>query len=259
MKQQNKHLDLHPNNRSSLIIEKQLGITGDYQYKAIRSKNYLQANWHNNKMFVMKQLLDTYKPETMLDLGTGSGNFELLFAHQLKKIVGVDYNDEALIFLESELTKNQIQNVQLVNQNILEIDKLERLGAFDMIILIDVIEHLDSKTSNKLVLSLKKLLNPHGKVVIITPNYGGIWPAIEKTVDRFTNIPHLEDIQHINKMNPSALQANFQAHNFKTINISTFNTLSFLFPGKFLSSFVCDLELKLSLPFGSLIMGVFEV
>ena len=38
MKQQNKHLDLHPNNRSSLIIEKQLGITGDYSIKLSAAK-----------------------------------------------------------------------------------------------------------------------------------------------------------------------------------------------------------------------------
>lgn len=128
-----------------------------------------------------------------------------------------------------------------------------------MIILIDVIEHLDAKASGKLILHLKKLLNPHGKVVIITPNYGGIWPIIEKIIDRFTSIPHLEDIQHINKMNPFLLQKSFQAHEFKALRISTFNTLSFLFPGKFLSSIVCNIELKLALPFGSLIMGVFEV
>lgn len=84
MKQQNKQSHLHQ--KKSQIIEKQLGITGDYQYKAIRSKNYLQANWHNNKMLAMKQQLDIHKPETGLDLGTGSGNFELLFAIDLKKL-----------------------------------------------------------------------------------------------------------------------------------------------------------------------------
>ncbi|KKQ53087.1 MAG: hypothetical protein UT19_C0017G0003 [Candidatus Woesebacteria bacterium GW2011_GWB1_39_10b] len=81
-----------------IIIEKQLGIPGDYQYKALRSKNYLQSNWHRNKWLVIGNLLNQYKPEKVLDLGTGSGNFELIFSGMVKKIVGIDYNDEALNF-----------------------------------------------------------------------------------------------------------------------------------------------------------------
>src|SRR5258706_1139906 len=96
---------------SSPIIEKQLGITGDYQFKAIRSRNYFQSNWHNNKLAVLQNLITKYQPQTVLDLGTGSGNFELTFANQLQKIVGVDYNDEALKFLEQELKKREIKNV----------------------------------------------------------------------------------------------------------------------------------------------------
>jgi len=39
----------------------------------------------------------------VLDLGTGSGNFELAYAKKLKKIVGVDYNDKLLAFLKNKL------------------------------------------------------------------------------------------------------------------------------------------------------------
>ena len=243
-----------------IIIEKKLGITGDYQYKALQSRNFLQANWHHNKLTVMRQLLDLYKPKTVLDLGTGSGNFELLFAKRIEKIVGVDYNQEALVFLECELKKRKIKNVKLINQNIVDLEKEKELGKFDMIFIIDVLEHLKGIPVDNLITNFKKWLNIGGKIVVVTPNYGGFWPFIERfIIDKFTSLPHLEDIQHVTKFNSKKLIYIFKKHGYQLCKINTFNTFSFLFPTKFLSTLVLNLELKLVLPFGNLILSVFEL
>ena len=87
----------------SQIIEKELGITGDYQYQALRKGNFLQSNWHANKLEIVKYLLKKYQPKSVLDLGAGSGNLELKFAHLVKKITAIDYNDEAVSFLKNKL------------------------------------------------------------------------------------------------------------------------------------------------------------
>ena len=58
----------------------------------------------------------------ILNLGTGFGNFELLFHDKFKKIVGTDYNDEALDFLISKLKEREIKNVEL---KIADFTKLE--------------------------------------------------------------------------------------------------------------------------------------
>ena len=245
--------------KSKVIIEKKLGISGDYQFKALRSRNFLQSNWHSNKLHALGKLIDLYKPKTVLDLGAGSGNFEFAFAKKLKKITAVDYNEEAIGFLMTELKRRAIKNVELVNQDILNLSKLKKLGRFDMIVLVDAIEHLQAKAALELIKSFKGMLNEGGKVVVITPNYRSFWPLIEKSIDIFTSIPHLENMQHITKYHPGKLKDIFRNNNFDTIKSATFNGISFLFPGKKLSTFICGLELGLGLPFGNLMEYVFEL
>src|SRR5260221_1636863 len=240
--------------QSNLITEKKLGITGDYQFRALKAKKYLQANWHQNKLTIIGKLLDLYGTKTLLDLGTGSGNLELTFSSKLNKIVGVDYNDEALKFLKSQLTKRKIKNVKLVQADILNPSKLSKLGKFDMVIMVDVIEHLEAKKGTELIKSFKKLLNKNGKVVIITPNYSSLWPLIESFMDRFTpGIPHLDGVQHVTKFNEENLRKIFKKNGgYKMVKSSTFNSFAYLIPGKKISECLTKLELDLALPFGNL-------
>ena len=82
------------------IVEKRLGISPDYQYKAMRKSFWLKRNWHKNKFDVIKEVCGFKRKMDVLDLGTGSGNFELLYSRSVKHIYGIDYNDEALLFLK---------------------------------------------------------------------------------------------------------------------------------------------------------------
>ena len=239
------------------ITEKTLGIKGDYQYRAIRSNNFFQANWHRNKWLVVDKFLDTYRPKSVLDLGTGSGNFELNFSTKVNTIVGIDYNDEALAFLSSELTRKKITNVKLINQDIAKLSTLS-IGKFDLILIVDVLEHIPMPSVKNLISRLANNLNPKGKIVIITPNYKGLWPLVERLVDRFTNLPNLEDIQHVTKFDLTFLENVFNHHSLKTVQRGTFNTFSYLTPIKWLSSCLCNLEMHLPLPWGNLIYAVFE-
>lgn len=241
------------------IMEKKLGITGDYQYNALRGRNYLQANWHNNKLSVIDYLIKKYSPQNVLDLGTGSGNFELEFAKKLKNITGIDYNEEASEFLEKELKRREIKNVKVVTKDFAQSPDLSKFGKFDMIILIDVLEHIEINSVKNLVNNFKKSLNKKGKVVIVTPNYSGLWPILEKSIDRFTNIPHLENMQHITKFNESILDKVFRDNGFKKIYGTTFNTFSYFLPSKQLSKYFVKWELSSHLSFGNLLLGVFGI
>lgn len=242
---------------SHQIVEKKLGIPGDYQYRAIRSRNFLQSNWHRNKWLVVEKLLDFYQPRSVLDLGTGSGNFELNFSSRLKNIVGIDYNDDALAFLSSELKKKQITNVKLVNQDITNLTKTH-LGKFNLVLMVDVLEHIATNSISKLVANIRNSLVLRGKLIVITPNYAGLWPMVEKLVDRFTSLPDLEGVQHVINFDKKLLNHVFCQNSFKPVRSGTFNTFSYLIPSKYFSSRLCELEMKVSLLWGNLIYAVFE-
>lgn len=240
------------------IVEKRLGIPGDYQWKAIRSSNFLQANWHNNKLVVLEKVINDTRASAVLDLGCGSGNFELTFAKTLKQITALDYNDEAISFLRGKLKAKRIKNVKLVVSDLKTLPPSTKVGKFDLIIMIDVIEHLKMKDAENLVSNFKKYLNKDGHVCIVTPNYQSPWVLIEKIMDKFSRFPHLENEQHLAKFTKENLGKIFKKAKYIPTYFGTFNLLANLFVSKSLSALVTKLELSSGNGFGNLIVYVFQ-
>lgn len=240
-----------------MIIEKKLGIDPGYQYWAIRRGWWPKANWHRNKLMVLKWTGLFKKASRILDLGTGSGNLELEFADRVKEIVGVDYNDQALDFLQARLVEQKIDNVKLRQADIRTIVRQKGLGKFDVAVMVDVIEHVSKPDGKKLVGNLIKHLKPGGSACIITPNYKPSWMMLETLLDKVSAVPKLAGEQHLAKYDPASLRAMFEAAGFETGKLTTFNTVSWLVPGQSLSAAVCKAELATGFGWGNLVVGVF--
>lgn len=98
----------------------------------------------------------------ILELGCGSG--ELINAitgkfSDLNKIVAVDFFNRP-----EKLDKK----VEFIKQ---DIENLDISGSFDLVILNQVLEHI--KNPLGLLNSVKRNLNPHGRVLIVVPNRYG--------------------------------------------------------------------------------------
>lgn len=240
------------------IIEKKLGISGDYQYKALRSSNIFQSNWHKNKLTVLAKFLKFEKTMKILNLGTGSGNFEIFAHKKVKLIVGIDYNNLALEFIDEYLQEKKIKNVELIQSDIRKVDLL-KLPKFDCIVLIDVIEHLEMSDVKKLVFNLKKLLKPKGKIYVITPNYYSPWSFMEFLFDHALTflLPKFGQCQHLSKFNPNNLKKVFEQEGFSTVHLKSFNLFSWLVPQK-IAPKVLHAELNSTLYVGNLLFGVFD-
>jgi len=140
------------NKNKNDIIEKKLGIPADYQYNALQSKNYIHSNWYKTKLDAIEKLLNVKKTNRILDIGPGSGNFEFMFAKKVKEIVAIDYNDEAVDFLKRKIKEKKIKNVKVQVGDVRKLGKVQR--KFDIIIMVDVIEHLNDN-NNIIILSFK--------------------------------------------------------------------------------------------------------
>lgn len=245
----------HP---KDVIIEKQLGIPADYQYQAIRSKNFLQANWHKNKLTVMDTLLSFTSKSTILDLGTGSGNFEFFFSDKVKKIVGVDYNDEPLKFIREKLKQSTRHNVHLIQTDIRDLKKVKLHSPFDYIVAVDVIEHIPESDALNVVKNIYSLLRKNGKVCIITPNYHSAWIILEKLLDKTSLVPKFQGHQHLAKYYEKNLTAIFKKAGFRIITFRTFNTISFITPISWISQLLCKAEISHTWRYGNMIAAVFE-
>lgn len=241
-----------------MIIEKKLGIPADYQYKAIRKKNFLFSNWHINKWSVLKDLVKFNRSTSVLDLGTGSGNFELIYSKEVKNILGIDYNNEALSFLKRQLMKNEIRNVKLICSDIRKLQKIKTKQKYNIAILVDVIEHININQASGVMKSLKRLLKPRGTICIITPNYRSLWLVIEYFLDKFTLVPKQAGAQHLAKYYPKNLNKLLNENGFRTIRIRTFNLFSFLIPFKSVAKYLSLLEVRIPIPIGNMLIGTFS-
>lgn len=240
-----------------IIVEKKLGISPDYQYKALRRGWWPKANWHRNKLTALDWTGLFTKNQRVLDLGTGSGNFELEFAKKVSEIVGVDYNIEALEFLRQKLKDGRIENVKLILQDIRNLNKLKKMGRFDAVIMVDVIEHVSKLDGEKVAKQIFDLLTPGGSVVIVTPNYMPLWIALEMLLDKISAVPKLAGEQHLAKYTPQSLRLMFENAGFKTSKLTTLNTFAWLIPDAELCKKVSEWELAQNLGWGNLVMGVF--
>lgn len=226
------------------IIEKRLGIPADYQFRAIRSTNWLQKNWHKNKYVMLENVIAPSVNQCVLDLGTGSGNFELLFSHHFGKITGVDYNDEALTFLKSQLDSRGVKNVSLVQSDIRNLPVEVTRLKYDMVVIVDTIEHIGLDDAEKLICQINKILKIGGKLIVITPNYRSSWQLLERILDKISVLPKFEGAQHLAKFYPENLREYLSRAGYKRLQISTFNLFSYIFPTEIFSRWLLRFELR---------------
>lgn len=230
---------------TTTIIEKKLGIPGNYQYNALTKGLWPQRYWHQNKFDVLRKIIPADITKVVLDLGTGSGNFELLFAGDFKKIVGLDYNDEALGFLKKTLSVREINNVELVLADIRKIPVKIKKSKFDFIVIVDTIEHIRTSEVIKLVRLVRTLLKNNGEFIVITPNYNSLWVLIENILDKLTIVPKFAGKQHLSKFDNDSLTTILKNSGFSAISSISFNLFSFLSPILWLNRVFLKLEINL--------------
>jgi len=104
----------------------------------------------------------------ILDAGCGDGSVALRFAIAGADVVGVDIDCEFIEIAQLHAKEEYPQ----ISANFICADLCDRsvlkAADFDLIICIDVIEHVSSGT--EYLENLKKLLRPNGKIWLFTPN-----------------------------------------------------------------------------------------
>lgn len=243
-----------------MIIEDALNIPADYQYKAYNSKNIIQRNWHRNKFEAVRWylgFLNNNEKKKVLDIGTGSGNFELYFNQEFEKIYGFDYNQKALDFLKGKLQQDEIDNVEIKQFDLNNVDASE-IPNVDLTLMADVIEHISEESAIKFLKALKEKISDFGKIIILTPNYSSAWLFIEKILDKLTIVPKFDGAQHIARYDVNTLSKLLEKCGYEEVYGTSINTLSYLFPWEKLSRFLNFIELRLPFKHGNLVFSVFE-
>ncbi len=158
-----------------------------------RKKDYIDYN--------LKSIFESigYKSIKVLEIGPGLGEFESFLND--KKVLDVDIvdNDKSVIDFVSK--KYKIRNKFLINK-VSNLDK--KLLNYDLIFLMQVLEHLQNSEYEVILKTLYKHLKPKGHIVIVVPNGNNPLGLVERYADlQHTNCftqQSLKDLVNLSKI-----------------------------------------------------------
>jgi ubiquinone/menaquinone biosynthesis C-methylase UbiE len=123
-------------------------------------------------------LKDDIKVDSFCELGCGSSSLLAQISQSAKKVVGIDYSDQALAISQKLFDKKNIKNVEFVMDNCLDL-KIEE--KFDTVWSQGLIEHFDDPA--KIIKEHLKITKQGGTTAISVPckySYMHLWYVLTR-------------------------------------------------------------------------------
>ncbi|MDP3352297.1 MAG: class I SAM-dependent methyltransferase [Flavobacteriaceae bacterium] len=147
---------------------------------------YVKKNAIANKVSLINSLNTSSK--TVLDIGTGTGDFLLACNNNGWSVTGIEPNCNARILAQEkflQFSDNESPNIFYDSLKILQESHLGNPVKFDVITMWHVLEHVPDVENY--IKQLKSLLKPKGTIIVAVPNfksydafyYGKFWAAFD--------------------------------------------------------------------------------
>ena len=156
--------DQHWGSVKEYIGEPKAALGPQFAYQLLHTPRHLVFVFSRYK-FAAK-LLSSKKEARVLELGCGEGIGALLLAEEGHRVVGVDFDEDAISYAKKEIEKHEHLRVSYFSGDILQMD----LGLFDAAVSLDVIEHIPRDEEEEFVQSIVDHLQDDGFCLIGTPN-----------------------------------------------------------------------------------------
>ena len=185
-----------------------MAIAGDYQARAIREGFVVQRFWHHRKIEIADRFFPpppgTEAPaprSRAIDVGCGSGVIAEHLADTAARVDAVDANPAAIEYARAHTTHpNVCYHLACAEELAFE------EGTFDFACCMEVIEHLHEPQIAALLRRIGRVLKPGGRLLVTTPNYQSLWPAVEYAMDALRLAPRMRGDQHVSPLTPGRLR-----------------------------------------------------
>jgi 2-polyprenyl-3-methyl-5-hydroxy-6-metoxy-1,4-benzoquinol methylase len=187
-------------------------IPPGYYDEAFRRGRGAQSKWHHLKFRRVAEEIAGRR--RLLDVGCGPGTFiaHVATAHER---VGIDLSRNQISYAERHYGGPDRRFIRCTAEQL-----PEEAGRFDAITAIELIEHLSPEEVKVTLEAAVARLEPGGKLVITTPNFGGVWPLVEALVNRFGDVSY--EMQHTNKFTRSSLAVLLSMLGLREARVSTY-------------------------------------
>jgi putative flippase GtrA/SAM-dependent methyltransferase len=181
-----------------------------YYYQAYTHGNRVQRFWHRGKF---GRVLSRPRQHPILDVGSGPGVLSALLQNGSHLVVSLDRSFEVIRF-----AKQAQPDVCGVVADVRHLPF--RPGQFRTIFFVEVIEHIPAQWSLDVLRELRDMLHPAGRLILTTPNYRSLWPALEWMVSRWGPIDYTKE--HVNRYSPARLEQEVRQAGLKVISAESF-------------------------------------
>jgi len=194
-------------------------LPAGYYDQVFKKGEGIQSKWHQMKF-------DKFRSEILdgsqhLDIGCGPGIFIGTLSENITS-VGVDISETQLNYARThyETENHSFVNLKAEPETLLPFEN----NRFDVITLIEIIEHLPLLTIGHLLREAHRVLQPGGRILISTPNYASLWVPLEYLLNRFSEVSYKD--QHITHFNCSRLSDLIQTSGFIQSSVKAYQGLS---------------------------------
>jgi 2-polyprenyl-3-methyl-5-hydroxy-6-metoxy-1,4-benzoquinol methylase len=181
----------------------------------------VQRFWHSEKLRMIDKFSRPRAGENVLDIGCGSGVIADALREYGANVVGVDGNQDAIAYARRtfgrdgiEFRLGQVEDIEHVRTGI------DRSYCFE------VVEHLYINQVETLFRHAYGLSRPGATLTVTTPNYAGVWPVIEWTLDALKLVPHLDGDQHVTHFTAERLVQCLRRAGWEIELSTTFSTIA---------------------------------
>ncbi len=186
----------------------QENIMADFDYNTIPLGYYddilengpaIRRFWHWLKFNRVLAALPKGENQSIMDVGCFAGSFlKQVPEGQFSRQLGIDILEKQIAYA-NEHHGTQARSFKYITDLQALTKKPVTDEKFDVITVIEVIEHLHFAEIRDLMEICRQNLKPGGELILTTPNYTSIWPALEFYLNHFADITYEE--QHITKFN----------------------------------------------------------
>ena len=131
----------------------------------------LELQYRNEESLMSKKLrlVDSHVKggHSLLDIGSGTGEFIKLEKGKFDRILGIDVEDEAVRRLAKRFENER--TIQILRGNIADLSKLFGKNAFEYVTCLDVLEHLGPKDVRTALREVHEVLKPKGVFILTAP------------------------------------------------------------------------------------------